>query len=106
MTSCKSTVHLTFTACCTVLDQRPAVLALHVQLDGNGTLHVEVWNPLGAPRQVGYTLRVAPRGMCLNDCSAHGTCDEATGLCTCTVGAGVESGLDKGLKCASDWGNL
>lgn len=54
-------------------------------LDANGTLHVEVWNPLGAPRQVGYTLRVAPRGVCLNDCSGHGTCDEATGLCTCTA---------------------
>ncbi|KAG2498177.1 hypothetical protein HYH03_003932 [Edaphochlamys debaryana] len=48
-------------------------------------LHVLVWNAVTAPRKVGYTVSVSVAGSCLSDCSGHGTCDTATGLCACTA---------------------
>ncbi len=56
------------------------------QLADDGSLAVVLANPLSAPTlALGYSLTVAPKGACLADCSGHGACDAATGLCACTV---------------------
>ncbi|PNH07315.1 hypothetical protein TSOC_006219 [Tetrabaena socialis] len=72
----------------------------------DNALHVLFFNPLSAPRAVGYTLTLAVAGTCLADCSGHGACDAATGLCKCQAPfAGGDCSVDlsafNGTACAA-----